>query len=1160
MGQTLLKEFLASRRQARTLEPQPRMNPKAEEIKGPPPQVSNTGDAGCEIVSTWKHTQVSFVSKTVYDGNQLLLLSFRERPMPRQLSKKAAIAFMADVARLGGKKSYGYQAGVDEFNTYDKCHLATQWMEDLQRLRVNGEPICTHTQVLDPVTDLTCLADVDYYVTTKYEVTAPEQKLPHSNIGGMKLDGARWEDILRGQPVLLYTLNVTEPSMNSKERSWYFSRNVMHTETCGFRFSQPVWDWRDGSVISVGGLVYRIHTRTCPGSYYQFVLLVPVGELIQEADCISQISCFFGGLLTCWSDPPIGPWELRPTRSVFDLDGQPLRGPCRCEPLKRLQPNIIGKRCEWTRMLVMVEKKEEGKKKFVPTLRFCTSVTGARWDAVPMSTYAYYASRKALMRVELMREFGLPAVLHSNLSNMVEDTHDLPTWQFAPSTTAVNYDHSLRPVPHESHSRLGGWHTTMSCLVDDPPVAPFCTTANEAVGCKGRYTDNMHPPTFDPLEEDDARAHITEFSDFVIRSMACEGQVRPVSEREVHDAQDSEAKKRRIAADMFSEFVLSDLVDPEEMLESCLQKAEREPSKYEAMCRLAEDPSLPEDEIVLAAWESVEKAHDVFIKKEPSSTPRMIVNVRGNLKMKYMQFMKALVGAGLYDLPFMGFNRTPEGLEQKMYDMHNASGPAEKLSSDFERFDSRKSVFASTLWGSILMKAFGPEWGPVAVQIYNRSLAMKAEFSGGNFCTGFGMGTGSPDTSGNNSIENAGHWYHSLRVMGLTPPQAWAYICAYCLFAGDDGYILLVAKILGMTSQSVADTFTRCGGKMGHKITSEVSAVDKPGGFLARLWAPFVLGSGKLNGREWFWEANSCADPDRVFKKAFGTTDKFSTVRDRRERVALKFRSIAQNDPNTPYISEIAQAVLAASEAEYTHGEDETPGFEQRVLAPSYVLQAGVFSNEPDLWMEEAYVRRFPPEMVDWPGLRAFLATKPTFEQLETVTPFRLEKPMEELTKKLKAPASLYEQRGPALLGDKPVCAQLNPRAEDGKDVDPNHKPPPHTIEIAQHYRAQAKAALVGQPDIQGILRAGRKASANPATLPLDLPRDQLNSVVSSGAARRDLEKARQGAKRPPPSTPSDTRPPQSTGKSANRRSKKRLVDKSGHKLPKQAAKTQNRL
>ena len=1155
IGQIVPRELLAARRQAQALEPLPRMNAKAEEIEGPPPQVSNTGDVGCEIASTWEHTQVSFVSKTVYDGNQLLLLSFRERPMPRQLSKKAAIAFMADVARLGGKKSYGYQAGVDEYNTYDKCHLATQWMEDLQRLRVNGEPIYNHTQVLDPVTDLTCLADVDYYVTTEYEVMASELQLPYSDIGGMKLDGARWEDILRGQPVLLYTLNVIEPSMNTKERSWYFSRNIMHTETSGFRFSQPVWDWRDGSVISVGGLVYRIHTRTCPGSYYQFVLLLPVGELTKEADCIGQIVAkTFERLLTCWSESPAGPWELRPTRSVFELDGQPLRGPCRCEPLKRLQPNVIGKRCEWTRMLVMVEKKEEGKKKFVPTLRFCTSVMRARWDAVPMSTYAYYASRKSLMRVELMREFGLPAVLHSNLSTMVEDTHDLPTWQFAPSTTAVNYDHSLRPVPYESHARLGGWHATMSCLVDEPPVAPFCTTANEAVGCKGRYTDNMHPPTFDPLEEDDARAHIVEFSDFIIRYMECEGQVRPVSEKEVYDAQDSEAKKRRIAADMFSEFVLSDMVDPEEMLESCLQNAEREPSKYEAMCLLAEDPPLREDEIVLSAWESVEKAHDVFIKKEPSNTPRMIVNVRGNLKMKYMQFMKALVGAGLYDLPFMGFNRTPEGLEQKMYEMHNASGPAEKLASDFARFDSRKSVFASTLWGSILMKAFGPEWGPVAVQVYNRSLAMKAEYSGGNFCTGFGMGSGSPDTSGNNSIENAGQWYHSLRVMGFTPSSAWAYTCAYCLFAGDDGYILLVTKILGMTSRRVADNFTRCGGKMGHKITSEVFAVDEPGGFLARLWAPFTLGPGKLDGREWSWEANSCADPDRVFKKAFGTTDKFATVRDRRERLTLKFRSIAQNDPKTPFISEIAQAVIAASEAEYTHGEDETPGFEQKVLAPSYVLQAGVFSNEPDLWMEEAYLRRFPPEMVDWPGLRAFLASKPTFEQLETVKPFRLDKPIEELTKKLNATASLYEQCGPALLGDKPICALLNPRAEDGKDVDPSHQPPPHTKEVAQQYRAQAKAALVGQPDIRGILRAGGKASAKAATLPHDLPRDPLNSVVSSGAARRDLQ-ARQGAERPLPSTKPCTRPPQSTSKSANRR--KRSVDKSGKKLLKQAAKTQ---
>jgi hypothetical protein len=142
--------------------------------------------------------------------------------------------------------------------------------------------------------------------------------------------------------------------------------------------------------------------------------------------------------------------------------------------------------------------------------------------------------------------------------------------------------------------------------------------------------------------------------------------------------------------------------------------------------------------------------------------------------------------------------------------------------------------------------------------------------------------------------------------------------------------------------------------------------IDEPFRFLGRLYPPVSIAKSVRN---------SCQDPERIYVKFTCTyTPLFKEV-DRRERLFQKACAVITTDPESPYISQVANSVLAAAKREYDWDY-------QRVdTMMNYCVDGGTYTNHWAEWMEKAHRESQPT--ADWAAFEEYWNTDLTWEEIE---------------------------------------------------------------------------------------------------------------------------------------------------------------------------------
>ena len=279
------------------------------------------------------------------------------------------------------------------------------------------------------------------------------------------------------------------------------------------------------------------------------------------------------------------------------------------------------------------------------------------------------------------------------------------------------------------------------------------------------------------------------------------------------------------------------------------------------------------------------------------------------------------------------------------------------LLGDYSRMDGRVSNVGRELTTRLMMRLFRP--------CYHERLERLTASQINRFCVSthgvkyFSDMTrlsGSPETSGHNTLENAFIAYLGFRMSKhpksgefYTPSEAYAKLCSGVEVGGDDGIM----------ADLPAESYKKAAAALGHSVTLSIVKVGDSGvNFLSRYYGPNV----------WYGDPTSMCDLLRTLRKFHLTTDPNA---DPVEKFKEKALAVVFTDANTPIIGRYARGFLEAAEVKIpTSISRVSPDTSWWAASFDQTCQ---FPNEWDEWMSEHAVEALPD--FDW---EAFLAWKPT--------------------------------------------------------------------------------------------------------------------------------------------------------------------------------------
>lgn len=171
-----------------------------------------------------------------------------------------------------------------------------------------------------------------------------------------------------------------------------------------------------------------------------------------------------------------------------------------------------------------------------------------------------------------------------------------------------------------------------------------------------------------------------------------------------------------------------------------------------------------------------------FIKAEAyvvASPPRMITTVTADHRLAMSRYMHA-INAHLKTFPWYAFGMSPVKLAERLHCICRIL--KEVYGTDFGRFDGRHAQLLWNLEYEIMRRCFE---SPEARERMEMEKEQRGKTKYGiRYATGFSRITGSPTTSGFNSVDNAYICYVALRVDGCSHQEA---VDKLGLYGGDDG-------------------------------------------------------------------------------------------------------------------------------------------------------------------------------------------------------------------------------------------------------------------------------------------------------------------------------------------------------------------------------------
>jgi hypothetical protein len=283
-----------------------------------------------------------------------------------------------------------------------------------------------------------------------------------------------------------------------------------------------------------------------------------------------------------------------------------------------------------------------------------------------------------------------------------------------------------------------------------------------------------------------------------------------------------------------------------------------------------------------------------FMKAEVYSSakdPRNISTIPGIQKLNYSSYMYSFVDAVLKPVKWYAFSKTPLEIASRVAEI--CLKAVFVLGTDLSRFDGRVAKPLRTLENMYMTRWVHPDYLSELVELMASQKAQRAVTRFGvKYETGQSRLSGSPETSGFNSIDNAYMAYKALRMTRIdgnymTPKEAWD---ALGIYGGDDG----------LTANADPKSYVKSCSSVGQKL--EVILSERGSStvsFLARIYSPQV----------WYGSPNSMCDIRRQLGKIHVTPhlpDNVAPIK----KLAEKLTGFYLTDSNTPIIGEFASLFI----------------------------------------------------------------------------------------------------------------------------------------------------------------------------------------------------------------------------------------------------------
>jgi len=448
-----------------------------------------------------------------------------------------------------------------------------------------------------------------------------------------------------------------------------------------------------------------------------------------------------------------------------------------------------------------------------------------------------------------------------------------------------------------------------------PPMVPIVSKANEKMAVHARVTSMMHPPASEIDRQ--TKSYITEF----VEHFAPKIKLRKWATDQVLAKQDTASKIASVSRSILE----SD--DEDEPTRETFTKQENDGGES-------------------SQW-----------KLEP----RIITPLEGSAKARYMAFIYPFKEAVTLRLPCIVVGKATDEVENSVMRVARAARNETVYETDLSRMDGRKSIVGRVLFAEMLAHSFEGDERREMLGLHRQTVGMQCRTRCGvKYSTGFTLGSGSPDTTDNNSWDTLFMLYHAKRLEGVAHREAITWLLDCVLVSGDDG----------LAAELDVKCFSEACRLCGH-VEKCQTRTRETFTFLGRLYAPAALSATVRN---------SMQDPARVFTKFTICATRLTSVLERRDRLFQKACAVLTTDPETPYISTVARCICDAAERE------EGKEFKVVETMLNYNIAGGIYANHSAEWMEAAIHEAHPT--CDWDSLDAWFAETRTLDEIENHPPF----------------------------------------------------------------------------------------------------------------------------------------------------------------------------
>jgi hypothetical protein len=324
-----------------------------------------------------------------------------------------------------------------------------------------------------------------------------------------------------------------------------------------------------------------------------------------------------------------------------------------------------------------------------------------------------------------------------------------------------------------------------------------------------------------------------------------------------------------------------------------------------------------------------------FLKKESYgkiTDPRVISTICPEDKMEYSRYMYAF-SAHMKTFSWYAFGHTPKVIAQRVAAICVSATQHVNL-TDMSRMDGRVSPLVRQFEEIAITACFKPAYTSDLLELMRSQHGLRGiSTHGERYTTGSARNSGSPETSGANTLLNAFTAFLALRMSRdsagafFTPAEAWSRLG---LYGGDDG----------LTADIDPTIYSKAASILGQLLTKEViNRGDAGVEFLARRYGPDVF----------YGDTNSCCDLLRQLSK-FHTTVHLNGVT-AVDKLVAKCEAVALTDPYTPIFGPLSKKVLEIKGGVGVEGD-----LLRCVSWWARYPREDQFPNSPAVWME-SYVQ-----------------------------------------------------------------------------------------------------------------------------------------------------------------------------------------------------------